>query len=122
MIVQTALNALPSAPSGPRPNVPEGNGAATAKPPDSLALPTAQPPAKATRDAVQAAADNANASPKLATHNLQFRLDEGTDRIIIKVVDKVSGEVLREIPPEEMLAIAESLEETQKGLLLSQEA
>lgn len=34
---------------------------------------------------------------------LQYRIHEGTDRIMVKLVDTESKEVIREIPPEKML-------------------
>lgn len=34
---------------------------------------------------------------------LQYRIHEGTDRIMVKLVDTESNEVIREIPPEKML-------------------
>ena len=38
--------------------------------------------------------------------NLVFSVDEATRRVVIKVVDANSGEVIRQIPPEETLRIA----------------
>lgn len=54
--------------------------------------------------------------------SLEFRFDEGTKQTVVKVMDKDSGEVIRQIPSDTALAIAESIGEFQKGLLLRQEA
>lgn len=54
--------------------------------------------------------------------SLEFSIDEGTRQTVVKIMDKDSGEVIRQIPSETALAIAESIGEFQKGLLLRQEA
>ena len=60
---------------------------------------------------------------KLASStSLEFSFDKGTKQTVVKVTDKDSGEVIRQIPSETALAIAESIGEFQKGLLLRQEA
>ena len=53
---------------------------------------------------------------------LEFSVDQGTKATVVKVVDKDSGEVIRQIPSDAALAIAASIGEFQKGLLLKQEA
>ncbi len=50
---------------------------------------------------------------------LRFEMDKEADRVIIKVVDRESGEVIRQIPPEEMLNMAKVLDEL-KGSLVDQ--
>lgn len=52
---------------------------------------------------------------------LEFELSEESSRIITRVVDRESGEVIRQIPAEEVLKIAERLEEMQ-GQIISLEA
>ncbi|WP_447045178.1 flagellar protein FlaG [Vreelandella sp. H-I2] len=52
---------------------------------------------------------------------LEFELSEDTSRVITRVVDRESGEVIRQIPAEEILKIAERLEEMQ-GQIISLEA
>ena len=53
--------------------------------------------------------------------DLQFTVDEQTDRTIIRVIDSETREVIRQIPSEEVLALARSLERTQ-GLILRAQA
>lgn len=50
--------------------------------------------------------------------DLQFRVDEDSQRIVVTVLDSKSGEVIRQIPSEEVLAVARSLEQGQ-GLIFS---
>lgn len=43
--------------------------------------------------------------------DLKIQVDEKTGRVIVKVISKESGKVIREIPPEEMLDLAARIEE-----------
>lgn len=52
---------------------------------------------------------------------LEFELSEETSRVITRVVDRESGKIIRQIPTEEVLKIAERLEEMQ-GQIISLEA
>jgi flagellar protein FlaG len=54
--------------------------------------------------------------------SLEFTVDQSTRQTVVKVVDKESGDLIRQIPSDAALAIAESIGEFQKGLLLKQEA
>jgi flagellar protein FlaG len=54
--------------------------------------------------------------------NLEFSIDPGTHRVVVKVLDRETGDLIRQIPSREVLAIAESIGQYQKGLLFSQEA
>lgn len=53
--------------------------------------------------------------------DLQFRVDEDSNRVIVTVVDSESGEVIRQIPNEQVLAAANSLKAAQ-GLLVDERA
>jgi len=53
--------------------------------------------------------------------NLNFSLDDSTGRVVVKVTDGSSGEVIRQIPSEEALRLAESLEQA-RSLLFKAEA
>ena len=52
---------------------------------------------------------------------LQFEVDPDLDRVIVKIMNGESGEVIRQIPPQEVLNLAKSLQAL-PGLLLKQEA
>ena len=71
---------------------------------------------------VQQALERINNSLKASNSNLEFSYDQGTKQTVVRVVDTESGEVIRQIPSAAMLAIAESIDNFQKGLLLRQEA
>jgi flagellar protein FlaG len=49
--------------------------------------------------------------------SLQFRLDESTGRMIVSICDSETGEVIRQVPGEEALRIAQDLENRLSGML-----
>jgi flagellar protein FlaG len=71
-----------------------------------------------TRAEVQAAAQAVNETLSSLHQQVEFRMDPDTKSIVIRLVDKQENRVLRQVPSEEMLAIARSLDRM-RGLLLS---
>ncbi|ASK20962.1 MULTISPECIES: flagellar protein FlaG [unclassified Halomonas] len=57
----------------------------------------------------------------LRPRGLEFVLSEQSERVITKVIDRETGDVIRQIPAEEVLLVAERLEELQ-GRIISLEA
>ncbi len=57
----------------------------------------------------------------IVSNNLSFSIDDTTGKTIVRVTDGETGEMIRQIPSEEILAIAQSLDKMQ-GLLLRQKA
>lgn len=53
--------------------------------------------------------------------DLNFSLDDSSGRVVVKVTDSASGEVIRQLPSEEALRLAESLEGV-RSLLFKAEA
>lgn len=106
---------------------------------ESVATPVAQKIAtqSQTADAVQQAAsvsnvsqvkqaiENINKSAQIQAQGIEFSIDKD-DRTIVKVVDKSTKTVLRQIPSQEALDIAEAIdqaiEQSQQGLLINQKA
>ena len=68
------------------------------------------------------AAEVVNKALRVSNRSLEFRLDEQTNRVVVKLTDTETGEVIRQIPSDEMLAISRALGEFQQGLLLRQKA
>ena len=60
---------------------------------------------------IQKAVDEGNTLLQAVRRNLQFQVDESTKEVVIKVVDSESGEIVRQIPSEEMLAFIKRLQE-----------
>lgn len=52
--------------------------------------------------------------------DLQFSVDKDSDRLVVKVVDSETQEVIRQIPSEEMLRIARSLDSSESLILREQ--
>ncbi len=50
--------------------------------------------------------------------DLEFTIDSDSGRTVIKVVDSRSKEVLRQIPPKEILQLASTLKQLQDGTIL----
>lgn len=57
----------------------------------------------------------------LNPHGVQFEVQDQDGSVVVKVVDQESGDVIRQIPSEEALAVAERLDEL-TGRLFNQEA
>jgi flagellar protein FlaG len=70
---------------------------------------------------VSKAVQKINDFVKVVRRDLEFSVDEATGRTVITVKDSETDEVIRQIPPEEVLSIAENLENVQ-GLLLKAKA
>lgn len=91
--------------------------------------PTASSAAKATAppkrvidpEQVSEAARRVEELFKTVRRNLEFRQDASSGRMIVSVVDAESGEVIRQIPPEQMVRMAAHLEQM-NGLLLGERA
>jgi len=52
---------------------------------------------------VKQAVEVMNQAMEIFNYNLQFKIHQATNQVVVKVVDKDSGEIIREIPPEQML-------------------
>ncbi|HEC18692.1 MAG TPA: flagellar protein FlaG [Gammaproteobacteria bacterium] len=66
-------------------------------------------------------AEQANAVLEQHSSDLKFTVAEGTDIPVIRIEDKKTGELIRQIPSEAMVAIARALEETQRGAVVKEE-
>jgi flagellar protein FlaG len=111
-----------------------GNAAALATAAQTVRPPQgadrAPEPAKNATKAAEAAApeiDVAQAAQRVEkfvqtlSSDLQFSVDEASGSNVVRVVDRSTKEVIRQIPSEEMLAIARALDRIQ-GLLIRQKA
>lgn len=70
---------------------------------------------------LQAAMEEVRNAVVSRNSNLQFSFDDETRKTVVRVVDSESGQVIRQIPSEELIAIAKSIDKMQ-GLLLKQKA
>lgn len=97
-----------------------------AQPGVALELPQAavKPAAEqqASTEQVKSAVENINRALKQSNQNLEFSVDESTNKQLFKLKDSETGDVIRQYPTEDMLAISRSIDQIQQGLLLKQEA
>lgn len=85
---------------------------------------TASPPAdsrKPSADQVRQALSEVQKAVEPVARSLRFSIDGETGKTVITVVDSATKEVIRQIPSEEILAIATAIDRMQ-GLLLKQKA
>lgn len=69
---------------------------------------------------VHHAAEAINRQLQAVAPNLRFSVDEDTGKTVVRVVDTDTGEIIRQVPTEEVLAISRSIDRLQ-GLLFHQE-
>lgn len=81
----------------------------------------AEPVEEATPTQIESAVKEVNDSLASRSISLQFEIDKDTDRVIVKVVDLTNGEVIRQIPSEEVIRIAKVMGKA-PGVLVSQQA
>jgi flagellar protein FlaG len=72
-------------------------------------------------EAVKEAVKAANDAVKAIKSELDFSVDEETGKTVVRVVEKQTGTLIRQIPSEEMLEIAKALDRLQ-GLLVRNSA
>ncbi len=58
---------------------------------------------------------------KLFNHQLKFEVDDRSDEIVVKIIDTDSGEVVRQIPPEEILNMRARIDEV-IGMMVDEKA
>jgi flagellar protein FlaG len=75
----------------------------------------------ASREDVEAAVATIQDFVQSVRRSLNFSLEEGSGRVVVKVTDACSGDVIRQIPSEEALQLAENLSEV-RSLLFKAEA
>lgn len=73
------------------------------------------------RDEAEQVADKMNKLMQLINTDLQFSLHEKTKRLIVQMVDKRDGTILKEFPPHELLDTIANIQEY-VGMLLDKKA
>jgi flagellar protein FlaG len=116
MIVQTTN--LPAT-QAIQPDV-RAHGAAPARP---AAVPVAaSPPVSPSPAELQQAVATLNQAIQHYNHAIEFSVDSDSERTVVRLVDTSTGELIRQFPSEETLAISRGIAEFQQGLLLRQKA
>ncbi len=63
-------------------------------------------------DEARKLAEEGNKILESVQRNLQFKIDDSTKQVVMSIVDKATGELIKQIPSEEVLALAQRLQET----------
>ena len=122
-------NTLPANPKGETASNRDTTQAISSQPPAAAPLtsqfvPGAENSEKAqnaSRDEVQGAAQRISDFVAPLNDSIQFSVDDKSGEMVIKVIDRETDEVLRQIPSEEALNIANALDKLQ-GLLIKSQA
>ncbi|MBA3034111.1 MAG: flagellar protein FlaG [Gammaproteobacteria bacterium] len=109
--------------STPQPAAPQGGAPAqqAARPEVQLQAPQPSQPPPERAKIEQVVKELKQLVDPVVANGLDFSIDDSTGKSIVRITDNETGELIRQIPSEEMLAIAQSLDRMQ-GLLLRQEA
>jgi flagellar protein FlaG len=138
MLIQNAVNmAQVQQPDGIVNSGLPSNGGATvvantssAEQKSGVQLPQNTPitPQQPSPEQLKTAVEGINRVMQQSNLDLEFVMDPDTNRPIVKMVDAKTGELIRQIPSEEMIAITRSIDQflaehqLQHGLLLTQKA
>jgi flagellar protein FlaG len=71
---------------------------------------------------LESAVRELNQSMKANNSNLAFTIDPDTQETVVRVMDSKTGEVIKQFPSKEAIAIAKAIGDIQQGLLLKQQA
>jgi|SRR5699024_941167 len=72
------------------------------------------------KDTLEEAVAGMQEATQAMRRDLNFSIDDSTGRMVVKVTDSSSGEVIRQMPSEEALRLAESLDEMRSLLFEAQ--
>ena len=123
MNIQSLNSAVIGSLSPPRQQ--QTSAEATSVPPPAVAAqapqetPTTAQSAPGGLEQINEAVKATNDFVSLVNSAVEFTVDDDTKLTVVKVIDKSTKEVIRQIPSEEMLAIAKALD-TVQGLLVRQ--
>ncbi|MFO7784309.1 MAG: flagellar protein FlaG [Thermodesulfobacteriota bacterium] len=80
-----------------------------------------QKPTQEGRAKIERIAEAMDNYVKSVQRDLNIRVDHESGKVMVKVLSRETGEVIREIPPEELLKLAARMEEM-AGMLLNESA
>jgi flagellar protein FlaG len=123
MDVGSIKNSLTSGLAAGRPATPVENvvNAVEAKKGEERADRAARGADSVSREQVESAVSTIQEFVQSVRRSINFSLEDTSGRVVVKVTDADSGDVIRQIPSEEALQLAESLEEV-RSLLFKAEA
>jgi flagellar protein FlaG len=81
----------------------------------------AEADAPVAREQIEKAVSTLQEFAQSVKRDLNFSVDDGSGQVVVKVTDSSSGDIIRQIPSEEALQLAENLSEV-RSLLFKAEA
>jgi len=81
----------------------------------------AKQPEVLNKAAIKEAVSKLNETVAPALQTVEFAMDEESDRVVVKVIDKATQKVIRQMPNEEVLAFSKTIDKLQ-GLVIRQTA
>lgn len=125
-MISSSIDVYSTVRTPPNPNAGGGSVAASNVTPKSTAnVDVVKSVAKQAQEVDRAALTNAvrklNELVAPALQSIQFAIDDETDRLVVRVVDAETKEVLRQIPNQEVLAFSKTLGRLQ-GLVVRESA
>lgn len=126
MLIQPTNNVTQATPSAVRatsdatPVVTDNQNVSATQTIDRQAAPqnTKAPTPEQLKDAVKII----NQALQQSNQSLEFSVDSTTKTPVVKLTDTATGEVIRQFPTQQTLAISQSIDQYQHGLLLTQKA
>lgn len=97
-------------------------GAASSTPEAAAAPPAPHVPQPPSAEELKSAVTTLNKAMQQSNQNLEFSVDTDTHKVVVRMVDTSTGQLIRQFPSEETLAISRGIEQFQQGLLLKQKA
>ena len=100
-------------------------GSSAGAAPKSEPAPLPQPAPELRKPSIaelESAVRELNQSMKANNSNLAFTIDPDTQETVVRVMDSKTGEVIKQFPSKEAIAIAKAIGDIQQGLLLKQQA
>lgn len=78
----------------------------------------------ASLDTLKSAAAAGNSMLQSVNLNLEFVVDDSTKKVVIKIVDRQTGDIVRQIPSEDMMAFIKKMQELdgEKGSVIQDRA
>ncbi len=119
MIIQNSALANQAAAPAARVN---GTAGVAAQSPAAAGAPERHAEPHPSADTLASAVATLNQAMQESNRNLEFSVDTGTKKVVVRMVDTSTGELIRQIPSDETLAISRGIEQFQLGLLLKQKA
>ncbi|MCU9948578.1 flagellar protein FlaG [Pseudomonas sp. PDM13] len=109
----TSVGALPRLAKDPVANVTPGQEAARKAAPASPAVSNADADAQSQAQGgiLESAVADIQSFVQTVKRGLDFNVDDSSGEVVVKVIDTDSGKLIRQIPSEELLKLAERLED-----------